>query len=125
MKLNCRNSTTLVPKTDITRREYQRLYHREYSKLPKNRTYAENYQLIRYYGISVKDYHMMMDQQDNKCAICKRCQSEFTKKFAVDHNHVTGKIRGLLCSHCNSVVLQIVEKYSYLIPKAQEYLNKP
>lgn len=35
------------------------------------------------------------------CAICKRPRSDFKNKLSVDHNHVTSKIRGLLCFYCN------------------------
>ena len=111
-----------MPKT-VERREYERLYHQKYSRLPKNKAYTANYQLVRYYGISVADYRAMFEKQDGKCAICKRHQSELSKKLSVDHDHKTGKVRGLLCSHCNGIVLQIVENYSGLIPTAQEYLK--
>lgn len=39
--------------------------------------------------------------QDNKCAICKRDESEFKKRLCIDHNHKTGKVRALLCYYCN------------------------
>lgn len=49
----------------------------------------------------------MIEEQDNKCAICG--QEETAKnngidvnKLAVDHDHVTGRVRGLLCKACNN-----------------------
>lgn len=61
--------------------------------------------------------------QDNCCALCKRHETEFTKRLSIDHNHQTGKIRGLLCANCNNRVVKVVEDHSDLIPKAQKYLD--
>ncbi len=50
----------------------------------------------------------MLKKQDGKCAICKKVETSVNKKtnkfkdLSVDHCHKTGKIRGLLCSRCNS-----------------------
>lgn len=57
--------------------------------------------LKRQYGISTEEYVALLIRQEYRCAICKQHQDEFVKPFAVDHNHSTGKIRGLLCGGCN------------------------
>lgn len=44
----------------------------------------------------------MLHNQGNKCKICETHESEFDKRLAVDHCHKTGKVRGLLCSSCNT-----------------------
>jgi hypothetical protein len=57
------------------------------------------------YGISAADYKQMLEVQNNKCALCGRGPNERGHKrntLQVDHNHETGKVRGLLCSSCNS-----------------------
>jgi len=62
--------------------------------------------LIRY-GISKEQYLLLLEQQNQKCAICKNDETalhNFSKKkqhLAVDHCHKTGKVRGLLCQDCN------------------------
>lgn len=48
-----------------------------------------------------KIYNQMFESQAGCCAICLRHQSEFKKGFAVDHDHTTGRVRGLLCINCN------------------------
>lgn len=52
------------------------------------------------YGLAKGQFDEMMKAQDGKCAICPRdlkpCQGTH-----VDHDHVTGKVRGLLCPRCN------------------------
>ena len=53
------------------------------------------------YGITVEDYNQMFADQNGCCDICGVHQSEVDKRFAVDHNHDTGEVRGLLCSNCN------------------------
>ncbi|NJO48282.1 MAG: hypothetical protein HC840_01040 [Leptolyngbyaceae cyanobacterium RM2_2_4] len=53
------------------------------------------------YGISMEQYQKMLTDQDNKCAICERHSSTLRKTLAVDHNHINGKVRGLVCAPCN------------------------
>lgn len=57
--------------------------------------------LKRNYGITIEEYNKMLNEQNGVCAICGKTKSE---TLAVDHNHTTMEIRGLLCSHCNHVV---------------------
>lgn len=53
------------------------------------------------YGLSFEEYHVLSVMQDHKCAICKKeCSSG--RALAVDHDHVTGNPRGLLCGNCNN-----------------------
>lgn len=59
--------------------------------------------LRRLYGISIQDYNTIFERQNGKCAICKK-ESEATGKNSrlhVDHDHKTGKTRGLICYKCN------------------------
>ena len=53
-----------------------------------------------YYNLSIEDYINMVNKQEGKCLICNQLPKE-GKILVVDHNHTTGKIRGLLCHHCN------------------------
>jgi hypothetical protein len=55
------------------------------------------------YGLSLEEYDAMLDRQGGVCAICKKKPDE-GKSLCVDHCHVTGKVRGLLCHKCNSVL---------------------
>jgi len=54
------------------------------------------------YGLSVEDYLNMVTKQNNRCVICKR-EPKWGKKLVIDHNHKTGKVRGLLCDLCNMI----------------------
>jgi hypothetical protein len=66
-------------------------------------TYCEvhhkrNYFLHRNFNISLPEVEEMLDQQDNRCAICRR---NGPATLHLDHCHETGRIRGLLCGNCN------------------------
>lgn len=53
------------------------------------------------YGITHEDYDIMLVMQDNRCAICRTDVPGGRGTFHVDHDHVTGKVRELLCHGCN------------------------
>ena len=53
------------------------------------------------YGISLQDYNLMNKSQNGKCKICNN-KNDYHDKLYIDHNHITGKIRGLLCRACNT-----------------------
>lgn len=61
--------------------------------------------LRRRYGIDVDEYNARFNDQGGCCAICHRPADVVTKKgqrLAVDHDHTTGRVRGLLCHRCNT-----------------------
>lgn len=57
--------------------------------------------LRRKYGITEEQYEQLLEAQDRCCAVCKKHESSFPVRLAVDHNHRTGEIRGALCNYCN------------------------
>jgi hypothetical protein len=64
-------------------------------------TKAREGHLRRLYGITLEQYDELLARQDNKCPVCLKHESEFTIKLAVDHDHKSGEVRGLLCNYCN------------------------
>lgn len=50
--------------------------------------------------MTAEEYDSLFEQQNGVCAICFQPETHF-KFLAVDHNHITGEIRGLLCHSCN------------------------
>jgi hypothetical protein len=56
--------------------------------------------LRQHYGIGSADYNRMLAEQDGRCAVC-RGESDGHGELHVDHDHVSGRIRGLLCASCN------------------------
>lgn len=60
---------------------------------------------VHRYGITEEAYHAMYARQSGACAICQKPETKHIKgslaTLAVDHDHTTGVVRGLLCSKCN------------------------
>ena len=77
--------------------------------------------LYRKYKMSPRQYEKLFEKQKGCCAICGRHQSEFNYPLCVDHNHITGKVRGLLCKKCN-INLGIIENWGSTHP-VQQYLK--
>lgn len=76
----------------------------------------------RIYGISPEEYENILLKQNGKCAICKSDKSEFHNGLHIDHNHNTGKIRGLLCLKCNSAIGKFKDSIE-ILQEAIKYLE--
>lgn len=86
-----------------------------YSKLTPDarREYFRRGNLAKW-GLTPDDYDEMLLAQDGVCAICHRPEtrkgrSGLVERLAIDHAHDTGRIRGLLCHHCNTALGQFDE----------------
>lgn len=69
------------------------------------------------YGLTLESFHEMRRQQNCSCAICGVHETKSTKgTLYVDHDHETGKVRGLLCNRCNIILGQFntIEKLDAL-----------
>lgn len=72
--------------------------------------YRWAYYMKKLYNLSVEDYRTLLKNQDNRCAICMAPQEVYSKRLAVDHSHITGKVRGLLCMVCNRNICGVLDK---------------
>lgn len=86
-----------------------------------------NQRFKRRYGITSKEYDSMLEAQEWVCAICHNPpkgihSSGRDKVLHVDHNHITGKVRALLCDKCNRG-LGYFNEDSDLLTKAKEYID--
>jgi hypothetical protein len=78
--------------------------------------------LLRYqYKISTVEYQKILNSQNGKCAICGVAACSTGRHFAVDHDHKTKKIRGLLCCSCNQGLGQFKDDPKILM-RAMNYL---
>lgn len=82
------------------------------------------YHLRDNYGITERDYDDMLTNQNGECAICKTDKPTGKwKRFAVDHCHKTGTIRGLLCNECNRGI-GLLRDSADLLRLAADYLDQ-
>ena len=61
-------------------------------------------QCLRKYGLTEDEYQEILKGQGGGCAICGASSSKYGRRLAVDHDHSTGVIRGILCKTCNSIL---------------------
>lgn len=90
-------------------REVYLKYHKDY--IQKNRDKIRARKLQQVHGISIDDYNDLLIKQHGVCAICFQPETTTQKRggirvipLAVDHDHETNKVRGLLCTKCNTAL---------------------
>jgi hypothetical protein len=96
-------------------------YRREYRRRPERKTADREGYLKRKYGLTLEQYDAMLEAQNGVCAICGEARPE-ERTLHVDHDHVTGVIRGLLCFRCNNALGDFREEYE-LFRRAADYLD--
>jgi uncharacterized membrane protein YqiK len=107
--------------TDDTYRETQKQTVKEYWQA--NPRVRKN-QRLRQYKISIEEYEKMLDAHGHKCAICGYSDKSQPKFFPmVDHDHESGKVRGILCSNCNMAIGKMKDNPE-LLKRAAEYLER-
>ncbi len=97
-------------------------YGKTYRKLPSTKIRQQEASWKQQgINITVKDYNSLLAEQKGVCAICE-CEP-LTKRLEVDHDHKTGKVRGLLCNTCNRWL--VVSKHPIdVLEQAIIYLKK-
>lgn len=107
-------------KKSIEKMEKLNKYKREWAR--KNPDKERNSRLKYVFGITLDEYNQILREQNNVCAICgNKCRTG--KNLAVDHDHSTNKIRGLLCDRCNFGIGSFDDDIEILF-KAIEYLRR-
>lgn len=128
---DCVNRNKLVPEKN--RERAKRWYHKqpengrksivkalEWQRKNKERDSLNKfkYNLKRNYGLSYEDYCKKAEEQKGLCAICFKPPY---RNLDVDHNHSTGKNRGLLCGNCNTAI-GLLKEDPQLFTQALAYL---
>lgn len=116
-------------------RECSRAYHRadqrkRRAENPKYLGYTRKRNLWNKYGLTLAGYADLLASQHGCCGICKRSPGQQSRKtgrmsaevFDVDHDHNSGKVRGLLCSTCNRA-LGLFNDCAVALRNAAEYLE--
>ena len=108
-------------------------YNKRRNENPNNRVYRKKYtddrkdfykeqRLLKKYGITMSEKIKMLESQNNRCKICnKELEMGTPMGVHVDHNHITDKVRGILCTNCNMGLGSFKDNPDFLY-KAIEYL---
>ena len=94
-------------------------YNKQWKKENGGKEYNRRRKLKHKYGITLEQHKQMYIKQDGCCAICN-ILVEYSKTHT-DHDHQTGKVRGILCARCN-LDLRVVEDKIF-INKTKRYLK--
>ena len=115
-----------IPENAAKKAESQR----RRAALPEARAKRRAADLKHSYGITVADYDAMVAGQDGKCAICQRVPKVSPRQVRVirfplfvDHDHKTGRVRGLLCNYCNRTRLGRGREDAAMHRRIADYLD--
>lgn len=109
----CKDALTMEWRA-LNRERYNESQRKQHKKhYTRNRLYR--------YKLDPEEYKRMFEAQGNKCAICDKGPTK-KRALAIDHNHETGKVRGLLCYGCNRA-LSAFDNLE-LFNKIRAYLDK-
>lgn len=103
------------------RTEEQRIKDAVYRKEYARRTVLKRWskRIEKQYGLTAVEWDRMLVECGGRCCLCEQPLI----LPVVDHDHVTGKVRGLLCRYCNRW-LGTIEKYPFMLEKISEYLKR-
>jgi hypothetical protein len=96
---------------------------RKYRRTPKGKKLSRRAKIKCEYSMTEQYYDELCQRQGGKCAICGRHRSEFKRRLFIDHDHETGKVRGLLCMMCNTAIGLMKDDISRLLVAAM-YLEE-
>jgi hypothetical protein len=95
----CKECRKLMNQTPHSRQvvlEARKRYYQKHKKTIRSKD------LFKRFGITLDDYNRILKEQNDSCKICSTHLEAFKKGLHVDHCHKTGKVRGILCTNCNT-----------------------
>ena len=102
-------------------REKNKLWRRQYQAEWRKKHPDANLETnLKKYGLSLKEYKILVEVQNNRCAICF---AQFVASPNVDHDHKTGRVRGLTCGNCNRM-LGCARDSKVVLQNGIDYLNR-
>jgi len=114
-----RNRAPLDERQKELHREAVKRWRAKNPETAKQRSRDKEYR--RKYGITLAEYDELLKAQLGVCAICEM-SCDTGNNLAVDHCHVTNKVRGLLCKNCNTAI-GLLRDDAERIMKAAEYVT--
>lgn len=105
-------------------RKKDREYRKDYYSSPERKLKYRKAYIEKAFNIKYSLYEELQNKQNNVCAICSRPETSSRNKYlTVDHCHVSGKIRGLLCTSCNRA-LGLFRDNTGILKQAINYLER-
>jgi hypothetical protein len=117
---NKRYRASMTPEQKAETAKRRRLWFQALSPEKRARIHMRS-GLRKKYGITLKEYAALAASQQHRCAICSGGNRQWN--LAVDHCHVTGRIRGLLCNNCNAGIGLLGDTAAAMVPAIQ-YLER-
>lgn len=123
------NEVIRLRDNEASRRNYQKFREERIAKMPtRDPIYNKNSFLKSTYGITLAEYEALLESQNGVCAICGGKEKRKSRyggvcRLHVDHDHKSGKVRGLLCQQCNNGIGHFRENTA-ILAKAIIYVNK-
>lgn len=136
-KVKARNDAWKIANWDVYRKNRRDSLRRWQAKYPDkvramknawNRANPEKVTLygkrrqLKMYGLTLGQRDELFAKQGQRCAICKSADPGSTKGWHIDHCHDTGRVRGILCTHCNLMLGYAKDSETTLVA-AIEYLQ--
>lgn len=100
---------------------YQRAYNKRRRRPAGYKEAKEARRILLAYGITQEQYDEMVTRQKGVCAVCGHADAK--RALSVDHDHETGRVRGLLCSGCNAAIGRLGDNVAGL-RRALAYLEE-
>jgi len=107
------------PEAKAKRRKLQNKIRQENPEKYRLKSHSQNLKRI---GSNLEYYNKLFQEQEGKCFLCNKHQTQFKKALGHDHNHKTGQLRKLLCDGCNLLV-GLVENKKEIVIKIFDYLD--
>lgn len=115
---------------DLNPEKWDKIYKKQYQN--KREHQGDMLSLIKVCAkrrITLEEYGVLFQSQDNKCAICNKAETcidgrskdKKPRRLSIDHCHITGKVRGLLCHSCNTAIGKFNDDLE-LFQKAMDYI---
>lgn len=84
--------------------------------------------ILKKYGLTKDQWMKIYNDQEGRCYLCQRTDEQIRKGrmkyLCVDHDHATGRNRGLICGFCNRNILPWMERFPGYAQRVQEYLTR-
>lgn len=92
-------------------------------KVRANGYCASHNRRLSKFGITHAELEQMLQSQRGRCAICRAAQPGGSGDWCIDHDHVTGQVRALLCTRCNCAI-GLLQDDPQIIRAAARYVEK-